>query len=183
MRFEIAELHCPQCQAVVASLPMGICSWLGQPTYRCATCGSAYDSGRAEWTDMSRKSKTWYVGVSLLYVVVIAWLGGLSIAGAIHFVRHEPWKRFMPLGTMEHSLATAACMTLIAVVQIGRVFQSRRRTYEREQRAIESANHSGQENAEVELPRQPDLLFGLRGLGLLLTLGPLILGWLISLFL
>jgi hypothetical protein len=183
MHFEIVELRCPQCQAVVASLPLGICSWLGQSTYRCASCGSAYGSGCAEWADMSRKSKTWYVGVSLLYVVAIGGMAGFSIAGGIHFVRHGPWMHEMPLGTMELPLATAACMTLIAAVQIGRVFQSRRRTYEREYSAIESANNSGSENAGVELPRQPGFWYGLRRVGLFLILGPVILGWLIALLL
>ena len=149
----LVDLRCPHCQIVVATLPMGICSWLGPATYSCQSCGSPYDSGRLEWDDMPMRSKIWYVAVSLLYVCVLGGLGGLSIAGAVHFLKSGPWKSDMPVGTVEQKFGTIASAILILVCQVGRVHRSRQRTGGRTSGRAEIRNQL------AELP-SPEMPFG-----------------------
>jgi predicted RNA-binding Zn-ribbon protein involved in translation (DUF1610 family) len=177
----MVELNCPHCGAIVAMLPYGVCSWLGAPMYRCGDCGVPYASGRVEWTDMTRKRKAWYVGVSLLYSGVIGGVGGVSIAGAVHFLRNGPWKNEIPVGTLEQGLGTLACAVLVGAIQIERVFRSLERSREREYRRTELGSDPGQETADVEVPCQPAFWFGLPGLAILLIFAPATLGWLVAL--
>ena len=163
----IADLRCPNCQGVVASLPFGVCTWLGPRTFLCPRCKTPYDSRRLEWAEMTLKRRIWYVGVSILYTSMIGFIGGLSIAGGVHFLQRGPWKREVPFGSIEQGIGTIVCMFLIASVQIGRVFRSLQRT----------------RSSDATTPRepcQPAFWLGPQGLALSLIFVPGMLGWLIA---
>jgi hypothetical protein len=176
----IVDVHCPHCGAVVAMLPFGICSWLGPQMYRCDRCGLAYDSGRLEWNDMPLKRKAWYLGVSLFYAAALGGLGGVSIAGCVHFLRNGPWRSEMPVGTWEQGLGTVACAVLISACQITRVFRSRERTRRRGFGRTEGASD---QETRAEQPHRSAFWFGLPGFALFMVLVPASAGWLIALVL
>jgi hypothetical protein len=142
----------------------------------------AYDSGRLEWADMNLKRKVWYIIVSLLYTAVIGGVGGVSIAGAVHFLRNGPWKAEGPFGTLEQGIGTLTCAPFISVCQTVRVFRSRQRSKEQAMTAMATDNSSGQDAALLDEPYQPAFWFSLQRLALFLMVAPAVLGWLIAFF-
>jgi hypothetical protein len=145
-------------------LPFGLCSWLGPRIYLCPRCKSPYDSGRLEWAEMTGKRKSWYIGVSVLYTGMLGFIGGVSIAGGVHFLRSGPWKWEVPFGTIEQGMGTIVCMLLIAAVQISRVFRSLNRT----------------QYSDAATPEEAAFWLGPQGLALSLIFVPATLGWLIA---
>ena len=162
----IVDFHCPHCNTVVATLPLGICSWLGPPLYVCHKCGLSYDSGRLEWDDMPLKRKAWYVAMSLLYTCALGWAGGASVAGCVHFLKHGPWKTEVPIETPQTVVGTLACALLVVICQIGRVYRSRERRRRKQSRMTGFADPLTGEATSVEEPYRPAFWLELRMLGL-----------------
>jgi hypothetical protein len=177
----MAKLHCPHCNKVVDSLPLGICSWLGPELYRCGHCGSSYNSGRLEWVDMTLRRKAWYVLVSFLYVGAVGGMGGVSVAGCVQFLKDGPWQKELPVGTLEQGLGTLACALLIAVVQVGRVFRSVQRTNEREQLFADLECNPELDVSAIGTAHNPAFWLGPWGLALFLVFVPALSGWLVAL--
>jgi hypothetical protein len=57
---------------------LGLSTFLGPPVVLCHWCGHPVETERLEWRQFRRWAKVWFLGVSLLYVILGGLLGGLS---------------------------------------------------------------------------------------------------------
>jgi hypothetical protein len=176
--FEIR--NCPGCKKQVDTLYGGVWSGLGPPRYRCSRCGLIFNSERFEWADMDRIGKTRYTVVSLVYVGVGGIVGGITIAAAFQFLRLGPWVRRFPLDPLEFGLGAFVCAVLTAAIQIARVFRSLERSRENEWRRMDLGNDSKREVVAMDEPCRPTWDNVKLGLIFLITVGPMMLGWLIA---
>jgi len=127
---------CPHCEAFCGARNLlGFHSGLGSPVYTCGNCGQPFASGRREWDEMGGwfdpqdAGKLRYLIVSVVYVLLFGVLGGGSVGTAVRFVQHGPHAKEVPLteylSYWTYGLPIGA---MIALLQIGRVRWSKKRS-------------------------------------------------------
>jgi hypothetical protein len=89
--------QCPRCERDFDTHCFGIYSGLGPPAIRCKGCRVVVATDRVEWREMSTRHRVRYVSVSLLYMVVLGFLGGTCTRMFCDFLETGPWEDTLKL--------------------------------------------------------------------------------------
>ena len=123
----IRRRHCPRCGRSFWAAPphSGTDISIGRECYICV-CGNRYETGRREWTQLSREQKRKYLWSGL--VAIPAVITTLAAIGGYFLRWHEPyWVMAVLLGFLG-LLSGLICSALLLAVRSLPVLTSLRRT-------------------------------------------------------
>ena len=130
VQFSVLIVKCPKCNSGVDYHLVGISSFIGPSVVRCSNCETEVTIGRMEWRELSPELKRWFFGVSILYVFVVAFLGGASCQATDRIVRGADWKEYWNFAAPSFWIGTLAWGAVVAILQLYRIVRSLKRTKE-----------------------------------------------------
>ena len=106
---------------------LSLSSGLGPRLLECPKCHTATETDRTEWDRMTVEQKLRYALVSLIYMFVIGFFGGIATQGVLHFFTAGPFEEKMKLGP-GFQVGWMVWALLVAGLQLYRIHASRART-------------------------------------------------------
>lgn len=114
----------------------GISSLLGPPVVACHRCGTPVATGRVEWCDFDRFGKGWFFGVSILYLAMLGFFGGISTDATYQFVHDGTWKDSLRFSESTFWLGVGVWAMFVVFTQAYRIVSSLRRSQATEQKPL-----------------------------------------------
>ena len=111
----LTDVRCRKCEHSIDTHLSGVCTKLGPAKIRCPKCSAIIHTGRTEWHAFSAGRKVWYVALTIAGAVVLGFLGGVGIRGAVHYTEAGPWVHQMDLGAGFRSGAVGWAVGVVAL--------------------------------------------------------------------
>jgi len=114
-------VRCRQCTSAVDVSLFGLSTFLGPPIVRCHWCGYPVETERLEWQQFPRRAKVWFLGVSLLYVILGGLLGGLSFDVSYELARTGEFPASWRFGAPSFMAGCVFWAALVVAIQVYRI--------------------------------------------------------------
>ncbi len=144
-------VRCPKCDVAVDVHFAHLSSRLGPHAVNCHWCNAVTRTDRMEWSEMDWLLKSWFFGMSLLYMVIVYFAGGLSISEALHFADKGEWKNGWGIEDRSFQISGLIWAGFVGFIQLYRILRSLQRTMNEEQEPLDQSWWSFQVGGQLKV--------------------------------
>jgi hypothetical protein len=123
-RIPLTLVKCPRCNVAVDIHWGDLSTNLGPPAVQCRWCGASAATDRIEWREMGRRRRTWFIFISLLYLVTAFFLGGLSVTSGIQLLKNGMVRKNWGIAEPAFWIGGGFLVVTVCLVQAYRIYRS-----------------------------------------------------------